>query len=82
MPATKAARAGKRGRNPNRTKPHAYRWIIVKEETWAKVERIMKRMEDQGLYPGKLNINKVASIEFEKAIAALPENPAPPANRG
>ena len=46
-----------------------YRWILASDETWAKVGRIMKRMEARGTFPGKLSVNRVASILFEKALA-------------
>lgn len=69
----KEKRRAPRGKNGSRVKDRGYRWFIVKEETWAKVERIKERMESEGLYPGRLTINKVASIEFEKAIASIPE---------
>lgn len=67
-------KVGRPAKNPQRVKPVAYRYIKVREETWAKVERLTRRMqEDPTAYPFKPTVNRVAAMEFEKAIAAIQE---------
>lgn len=48
-----------------------YRFIQPSPETWAKVGRLVEQRQAE--YPFKLNINRLATIEFERAIAAIPE---------
>lgn len=52
----------------------AYRWIKADTETWNKIVRYTKRLEQSGeLYPFKLTANRVASMVFAEAVEKLPE---------
>jgi hypothetical protein len=46
-----------------------YYWIKVSRKRWAKVLRLMKRMEQSGEdYGFKMTVNRVASMKFAEMV--------------